>query len=635
MIDLMPLDSPPNLISEYVQGRRIMPTDTPFPGYWNNRRTPYLVEIMDDLSPYSPIQISVTMKSRKLGVTAAAENVCAYWMDASPTRVEYVTATADLAEDWATKRLEPVIDSLGFRHKMIASINNPKSRRTGDKIFSKQFIGGSLNIISAGSMLARRSGDIRVLLVDEIDGVPMLTTTGEGNWLEILLGHQVSWGARKKAMLFSSPATLESSNINRMYELGDCRKFLVPCPYCGAEQELVDDQENHGLKADFESGVFKRAYYLCERCHEAIFNHQKTQMLAGGHWEPTKQSTDPVIRSRQISALYSPVGMLAWDEYYRKRLAAEGDPESTRSFQTLWRGVPYLETGGRPQLRNVIELRGEYSERTIPDGVLYLTAGIDVQRGKEKDDAFGARLEMEVVGHGIGHRTWSILYRRFDGEVESPLAGAWDLLTQFAADGGLSFKRRDGSSISVEIIFIDSGDGFVTDTVYAFCAGWHGAYPIKGFGKILDKSKAEKYGDRAAGTGVPYRPKQLENGQVIYEVGTNYYKTALYNRLNIRRRIPGPQDPGFCDFPFDRPDPYFAGLISEEKRSDGSFHKVVSRNEPLDCRVYALCAGDVYLAGIRAQMQAAAKQQGASPAQLSQITTLTAIQWLESTRSRK
>jgi hypothetical protein len=51
-----PVTLPIQLISEYIEGRRIMPTSTPFPGFWENSRTPYLIEPMDNMSPSSPIQ---------------------------------------------------------------------------------------------------------------------------------------------------------------------------------------------------------------------------------------------------------------------------------------------------------------------------------------------------------------------------------------------------------------------------------------------------------------------------------------------------------------------------------------------------------------------------------------------------
>ena len=34
-------------IAKWIEGRRILPTETPFPGPWRNDRTPYLTEIMD------------------------------------------------------------------------------------------------------------------------------------------------------------------------------------------------------------------------------------------------------------------------------------------------------------------------------------------------------------------------------------------------------------------------------------------------------------------------------------------------------------------------------------------------------------------------------------------------------------
>ena len=207
MIDLLPDGSPAPLISGWVQNHRILPASTPFPGYWDNARTPYLIEFQDDMSPYSKIQHSATMKARKLGFTAGAENVVGYWMFEYPTACEYVTATDDLAEDWATKRFEPLVDSLGMRHRFVASMNAAKSRRTGDKVFKKQVVGGYLDIISAQSKAAQRAGDIRVLVRDEIDGPRGSLSTGEGKWLEVNKGHTNSWGPRKKILDFSSPTT--------------------------------------------------------------------------------------------------------------------------------------------------------------------------------------------------------------------------------------------------------------------------------------------------------------------------------------------------------------------------------------------------------------------------------------------
>ena len=82
-----------------------------------------------------------------------------------------------------------------------------------------------------------------------------------------------------------------------------------------------------------------------------------------------------------------------------------------------------------------------------------------------------------------------------------------------------------------------------------------------------------------------------------------------------------PQAPGFCDFPLDYGDEYFAQLTAEELRSDGSFHKVRSRNEALDCRVMALCASDVYLDNLVRDHQNIARSHGANLAVLQTINS--------------
>ena len=40
--------------------------------------------------------------------------------------------------------------------------------------------------------------------------------------------------------------------------------------------------------------------------------------------------------------------------------------------------------GQRPKLEKVIELRGTYKEGQVPNNVLFITIGVDVQRGSKK-----------------------------------------------------------------------------------------------------------------------------------------------------------------------------------------------------------------------------------------------------------
>jgi len=626
--EFKPTKPPIPNISQYIEGRRILPPNTPFPGFYRNSRTPYMVEIMDNMSPASPIQETDLMASAQIGKTAgSAENAIAYWMDESPAPIMFMSATDDLLEEWASLRLEALIDSCGFREKIVAQTENRKSRRSGDKSAMKEFIGGFLVLASAQSPGKQRSKSIRVLIRDEIDGAPQQLRTGEGNWLDVSEARTNAWDARKKILSVSTPTTFERSEINRRYEAGDQRRFLVPCPLCKKLQvlEFGSEQTQHGLKAETKAGEFIQAYYLCEHCHDAIFNHHKNQMLIGGNWHPTARSISPFRRSYQISALYSPVGMFSWSDMWRKYQEALKTPEGMRSFVNLYLGLPFKESGSRPDIGKVIELRGGYRQGAVQRDVLYLTAGVDVQAGSEDSEENPPRLEMEIVGHGAGYKTWSIFYVRFEGAVNDPYSGAWEKLHKWAEDGGLSFSRADGHKFNVQLVFIDSGDGNLTDVVYGFCRRWKNTFPSKGF-SALRRRKGE-VGDVAGPENFRrYRAKKIDEDTTLYEISTNYYKTHLYNNLKVQRLPLDPQKPGFCDFPIDYGEKYFRMLTAEEKRSDGSFHCPSGhRNEALDCRVMAQCSGDAYLDARVLDFKAAAKANGATPAELQQITHKTVL----------
>ena len=625
-------EPPPALISEYVEGRRILPPSTPFPGFVQNNRTPYLIELMDNMSPFSPVQEQDVLKGAQLGVTFAAENIIAYWIDVYPAEILFVSATDKLLEKWATKRLEPLIDSCGFRDKIYSQVENTKTRRTGDKTYIKEFAGGCLDMVSAQSAPSLRSDSKRVLIVDEVDGAPAQLRTGEGNYLDVVDARTNAWGHRKKIFRLSTPTTFADSLITPAYESGDRRKFMIPCPHCGKEQELKfgSDSSNHGIRPDTQAGELIDAYYLCEHCHDAIFNYHKAEFLAAGRWVPTSTSSSKTRRSYHISSLYSPAGMLSWAELWQKyEKGVDGGAEGMRSFVNLYLGKPYKETGSRPKIENVIELRGGRRSGEVPDGVLYITCAIDVQRGSKKDTTNPPRLELEMLGHGAGFRTWSIVYRVIEGEVDDPYSGAWEDLNEWAMSGGMTFRRHDGKEFSASMVFIDSGDGNLTDVVYKFTMMWQNTFPIKGFSALRRRKREE--GDQAGPANFKrYRSIKVSEDIQLYEISTNYYKTHIYNNLKIERLPTDEQRPGFCDFPIDYNEKYFRMLTAEEKRSDGSFHCPSGRrNEALDLAVYNRCAGDVYLDALVIDMKAAAKTRGATAMDLQKITHRTVLHLLE------
>ena len=87
-----PIDPPPRFVSDYVEGRRIMPSNTPIPGPWENWRTQFAVEIMDCLSPWNPTQHVDVMSAAQVVKTSLMENTIGYDMGAAPAPMLFMSA---------------------------------------------------------------------------------------------------------------------------------------------------------------------------------------------------------------------------------------------------------------------------------------------------------------------------------------------------------------------------------------------------------------------------------------------------------------------------------------------------------------------------------------------------------------
>ncbi len=627
--DRKPDSPPPRFISEYVEGRRMMPANTPVPGPWRNWRTQFGVEIMDCLSPWNPTQHVDVMSASQMVKSALMENTIGYYMGACPAPMLFMSGTDELLKKWATKRLEPLIDSLNLRDHLIAPVENEKTRRTGDTTLQKLFNGGFLEMASAQSASSQRADSVRILLLDEVDAAPPLLTTGEGHWDDNAEARTKSWGERRKILACSTPTEFQTSTIYRRFLLGDRCEYFTPCPLCGKFQLLERGSErgSHGLRVEMKNGDVDFVYYLCDFCHDAIFEHQKADMIRGGRWEP-QAKPERLRRSFHLNSLLSLIGY-KWIDYYTSYQTAQRTRDGMRVFTNHQDGLPYQDAGTRPKPERLLENRGKYRMGEVPEGVLYLTAFVDVQRGSKHDPENPPRLEMEVCGIGKGYRTWSIEYRRFPGPVSDPYSGAWEDLHQYALKTELLYTRKiDGFKFPISLILLDSGDGENTDVVYRFSQRWQNTFPSKGF-RSIRRRKNEKGDELSDSSFKRYRPVKMSEDIVLYEISTVYYKNHVYNSLKIDRQPGDEQAPGFCDFPIEYGEKYFDGLTAEEKMSDGSFEAHGRMNEPLDCRVGCLCGADIFLDSELLNYRSAAKQQGMNAAAIQKITHRTVIDEME------
>ena len=104
-------------VSEWAEQYRMLDSRTSAePGPWNNERTPYLVEIMNELLNYETEEI-IFCKCTQVGGTEVELNMLGYAIQQDPSPVEVVYPTETMANSVSEKRIKPMIESTPTLYK--------------------------------------------------------------------------------------------------------------------------------------------------------------------------------------------------------------------------------------------------------------------------------------------------------------------------------------------------------------------------------------------------------------------------------------------------------------------------------------------------------------------------------------
>lgn len=578
------------LPSELAELKRVIPSGlSPAPGPYRNDFAPYVKEILDCFHPDHPAQEVAWMKGTQICATVGSlENIILFYIDIEPAAIMYGSADQKLAETSIDLRIDRMIDACGIRHKIFSQSEKKNNRKSGDKKCVKEFAGGFLLAGSAQSEHFQRTMTIRILLLDEIDGVEK-EVKKKGSFIKNFQKRTNAHDSDKKILYISTPGNKLTSNINPLFEMGDKRYYFVPCLKCGTMQILTFKQLKYDLN-ELGNLIQESVYYKCIHCENKMKNYDKVDMLGAGEWRPTAKSKKPRFRSYHLSSLYSPVGFMSWESVSQEFIEAErsrkqGSLLDLKSFVTLTLGEPWEERNlgdsPNPDLISVSNAK-QYFKGEIPNReILFLTCGADVQ---------GDRVEFEIVGWGKGMKSWSIDYLKVKGtkeDIKDPYSKLWNdfesIITKNFYYTGMT------KALNLQMVFIDSR--FEGSAVQEFCGRLKNVYPIMGV------SGWRKWKN-------VYQAYKLTNGLTRYDLCVDELKDTVYNQLKRGIRDDNEKlPPGYCSFPINYDKFFYRMLTAEEKiidtNKDG--RAVIRwsipkdrRNEALDCRVYALAAVYVY-----------------------------------------
>ncbi|WP_292374084.1 terminase gpA endonuclease subunit [Mesorhizobium sp.] len=484
----------------------------------------------------------VIQKSARIGFTALLAGYVGHTVATAPAPILATQPTTDDSRAFSVD-IEALFEASPSIRGLISDDADESGRST---MMRRLYPGGSLEFLSASSPRAFRRKLGKVIIADEIDAY---AATEEGSVLDLLRMRSQTY--RDRTMIFGGTPIFDHGPVTRLYEASDKRVFEIRCPSCREHFELKWQHVR------WDGGQPETAHVVCP-CNGCIIEEKdKMQAVEGGRW----RATAPEVKGRagfRINSLVSPHFNARWSTLVAEFLQAKRTPETLQTFTNLVLGEPWRTEGEDFDEHELFGRREAFSLESLPDDVLWITAGVDCQ-----DD----RLEAVICGHGLTD-VFVLDHRVFWGNIDGE--AVWQELDSMLRE---TWRHPRGATIGISAACVDSGDGGHTELVSAFTR--------PRFGRRVVSIKG------VSGFSRPFLQKS--GNQHLWLVGSDAIKSNLFARLT--------RATGFR-FSEDLEPVYFEQLTSERRIVRYTKGQPVARfernkgarAESLDATVYAWAA---------------------------------------------
>lgn len=534
---------------EWGAKNRIYGPETGVPGPRNPNLTPYTIPFMRGMSD-PKWKRCILATSAQSGKTEAILDIIGERLDNRPAPILYAGPSLQFISD----QFEPRLNDL-FRQaptllsKVEGGIEGKRQKKT-----LKRVAGVRLRLAHTGSSTALKSDPAAIALVDEYDEM-LANIRGQGDPLGLIEARGDSYAdfcVGVTSTCSQGLATTErdqvsglefwsvgdetdiSSPIWRLWQQGTRHHWCWPCPHCGAYfvlrfRQLRWPQNATPLQA------LRNSWVECPHCEGRIDEEHKPACNAAGlyiapgetadeigmvHGEPLAETT---TLSLWVSGLASPMKTFGERAESYLRALASGEQDKIQTAMNAGFGELHVPGGGDlPEWRDVRKRAETYKACTVPEGVRFLVAGIDVQ---------GNRLPYVVRGFGAQAESWLIDHGEIWGKTSE--TKVWDELA--------AMLQRDFDGLPVKLAFIDSGfrpgkkESLPTHRVYDFCRRFKRfVVPTKGSSMPMVRPLVMSAIEVEQTDG-----KQRKYGLQLARLDSDYWKALVHERLTFETSQPG------------------------------------------------------------------------------------------------
>ncbi|HFI4311614.1 TPA: phage terminase large subunit family protein [Escherichia coli] len=585
---------------------------------WDPLVAPYVIEPMNCLASREYDAVIFVGPARTGKTIGLIDGWVIYNVICDPADMLIIQMTEEKAREHSKKRLAR---TFRVSPEVVSRLSPNKN---DNNVYDRTFLAGNYLKIGWPSVNIMSSSDYKCVALTDYDRFPE-DIDGEGDAFSLASKRTTTFMSSGMTLVESSPGrdvkdvkwrrtspheAPPTTGILSLYNRGDRRRWYWPCPHCGEYFQPCGDVVA-GFR-DIADPVLasEAAYIQCPSCSGRILPEQKRELNGRGVWLRDGESInadgsrygDPrrsLIASFWMegpAAAYQTLSQLVY-----KLLTAEQEYETTGSEETLktvintdW-GLPYLPRASMEQRKSeLLEQRAEpVPSRSVPDGVNFLVATVDVQAGRHR------RFVVQVTGYGSRGERWIIdrynitqsLRGDSDGESQridpASYPEDWDVLLTDVFHKSWPLASDPSQQMRLMAMAVDSGgeDG-VTDNAYKF---WRRCrrdglgkriYLFKGDSIRRAKLISRTFPDNTGRTG---RRAQAAGDVPLWLLQTDALKDRVNNAL--WRDSPGP---GYVHFPDWLGSWFYDELTYEERSSDGKWSKPGrGANEAFDLMVYA------------------------------------------------
>jgi phage terminase large subunit GpA-like protein len=423
---------------EFARTRRklVNPNGEPFD--YDPKKTPYADGIADAMD-HRDVRIVAVKGNTRSAKTVTAENfVLNRWTFGPLGNVIWFAQDEDSINDYIDERGEEMLRI----HPEVNARIDWTDRKNGRK---RKKIGRSLLLYRPATMRSTRMKAAPTIVADEIDAYQKKI---RDSLMTLVTSRQEEFGNAAKAYLASHPDAGPDGGIDAVLKDSLLHLWFVQCPHCGNASSPAAEAVTQGKprinwnvpelmafaeemeRVDFLNMVAQEVRLVCphDGCHATFDADQRIELMNGGRWlQPhqtweqdgtvTGESQVQTIMGFVIHAFMAPFVKLRETarDWAAATLTAEGtapivvngkvvtNDTHIREVTVKKLGETFMGTKPEEQIEDwrIVQARlaTRYDLKTVPAGVRFITAFIDIQ---------GDRFEVRVIGWNLQMESWLI-----------------------------------------------------------------------------------------------------------------------------------------------------------------------------------------------------------------------------------